>query len=44
MLGLVAARTGMGQVQAIVLAHGIGQLGSEDAGGYGNDRIAGDHY
>ena len=27
MLGLVAARTGMGQVQAIVLAHGIGQIG-----------------
>src|SRR5476649_2163037 len=28
----------------LVAAHGIGQLGGEDAGGHGDDRVTGDHH
>ena len=31
-------------VQQLLATHGVGQLGGEDAGGHGDDRVAGDHH
>ena len=43
---LVGGLTAVGTVveELTLLAEGLGQLGGEDAGGHGDDGIAGDHH